>query len=104
MAVDKHSRIVIRYKETFALDMDGNEVYWRYAICRADHRGNIYPKECTRAEAREYIREHGLVAVQRDENGTVWDTPDYAFRRAWRHNYNDIKTVEKLRPNHHESV
>lgn len=104
MAEDIHSKIVIRYKETFSLDMADNNVYWRYAICRADPWGNIYPKECTKAEAMQYIRDHGLEVMCRDEDGTVWDTPTRTFRRAWRNKYRDIKPVIPLRPNHHESV
>lgn len=38
----------------------------------------------TRAEAMEYVKEHGLVKVESGEDGAIWDTPERDFQRKWK--------------------
>lgn len=38
-------------------------------------KGKILSKD----EAKELVKELGLVKVHSDENGVIWDTPDKAF-------------------------
>lgn len=38
----------------------------------------------TRKEAEGYIESHGLVPAIKTEDGTIWDTPERDFRKAFR--------------------
>lgn len=53
------------------------DTYYEYHIVYAP----LKEKLVTRQEAMDYIRENGLVEALDCDDGTVWDTPDKAFKR-----------------------
>ena len=53
------------------------DIYWEYWL--VSHP--LKRQSITRDEAQDYILEHGLVETLNCEDGTVWDTPDKAFKR-----------------------
>ena len=53
-------------------------------------KGKILTKE----DAKERIRELGLVKVHRDENGVIWDTPNKEFLTAFEGIGDEIEEIK----------
>lgn len=51
----------------------------------------------TRAEAMEYVKEHGLVKVVEGEDGIIWDTPEKDFYGKWKGSFTPVKKERKKR-------
>ena len=50
-----------------------------YEVCTSPKKA----KEISGKEARSIIEEHGLVKVYETNDGSVYDTPDQAFRKKY---------------------
>lgn len=79
--------LIIKHYERFSLNVPGIPDAWpRWAKITAgnvkvDYKtiSRVRLKSLTREQAKELIKEGGLVEVHRDRNGIVYDTPDRAF-------------------------
>ena len=56
------------------------DVIWEYWLMSHP----LKRQQLTRAQAQEYIREHGLVETLNCEEGQIWDKPDRAFQRKYK--------------------
>ena len=48
-------------------------------------------KEISKEEAKKIVREEGLIVAYKDEDGTIWDTPDNEFYQMYKGVGKEIK-------------
>lgn len=83
---------ILRYKVCFV-----GRTNWAYELLEIEDDPNLThtspkgkvsqhaPKKLTKEEAKDIIKEQGLVVAMKLNTGeTIWDTPDKAYQKRWK--------------------